>query len=150
MADETFHKPTELELAFLRIVTRGLRAFSVHVESCEISTYDPIGYYDVRVVDAPALRPYDRENPVRGALITYPDATHPPLIAYSRWPPDVVNLSYVDTLLWADRGFLASIEVVSVGDGYIVDPCSAFVDAAAAVPPLITFASERHVAKRQK
>ncbi len=160
MKSKGFHAPTELELAFLRVITRGYDVLERQIESCEISDYDLAGYYDVRIVDGPPMvrqRPY---HPIDGPILDISDPHAPqPKTVHLADPrvflmtgrgespmevpyiaPSNPKLSYIDTLMWTDeRGFLCSIEVCSIGDGSLVDPCSAYVDASTATPNRLIF-----------
>ncbi len=155
---EPFHKPTQLELAFLRVITRGYAELEAQVEVCELSQYDPIGYYDVRIDESATVAASTRKRPIQGPSITYTNLPQPKIAMIGeptvllvskhdgssrRIPyvePAEPKMGMVEILFWTeDRGMLNSIEVVSYGDGYLADPCSAFVEAASAVPPLLKY-----------
>jgi hypothetical protein len=141
MKSKGFHAPTELELAFLRVITRGYDVLERQIESCEISDYDLAGYYDVRIVDGPPMvrqRPY---HPIDGPILDISDPHAPqPKTVHLADPRVFLMTGYIDTIMWTDeRGFLCSIEVCSIGDGSLVDPCSAYVDASTATPNRLIF-----------
>lgn len=93
VADRDFHTPTTEELAFLRIVTRGYPELQAQIESCEVADYDPDGYCDVRVLSGPPSPEIDHcDGP---SLLTCEP-----------------NLRSTETILWIDRGMLASVEIV--------------------------------------
>jgi hypothetical protein len=110
VSDNTFHEPSELERAFLRIVTRGYPAFEQQIDACEVSTYDPAGWLRVRV---PKGLPGYFCAPGDGPILEGP------------WPTP-----RVDIMLWTDKsGLLEDVEVIEYGDP-LPDVLTAFVDAA--------------------
>jgi hypothetical protein len=161
VSERTLHRPTELEVAFLRTITRGYPELEAQIESCELSDYDPVGYYAVHVSESSSVPASLAERPVQGPAINFDKLPQPKIVmigeptvflvakhgASQRVPytePAEPKIGMVEILFWTDDdGMLASIEVVSYGDGYIADPCSVFVNAANAVPPLLKYASQR-------
>ncbi len=120
----TYRTPTDRERRFLRILAHGHSELERQVESCEISDYDPTGYYEVRVLVGPPV-PQPADHPIDGPAVT-------------RNP----KVPLFEVLLWTNkRGLLDSIEILEVrGDGTTeydgaTDPVEIFIDAAQATPP---------------
>jgi hypothetical protein len=104
-----YHPPSEKELAFLRIVTRGYPNLEAQVESCEVEEYDETGYCNVRVLAGPRI-----ENDMANG------------------PTLVVDGVFIETILWfRDNGWLDSVEVVEYAPINVGDVYQAFIDAVA-------------------
>ena len=120
--------PTHRERRFLRIVAHGHPELECQVESCEISDYDPTGYYEVDVLGGPPA-PVTAYHPINGPAVT----GNP-------------KVPYFEVLLWTnERGLLDSIEVLeSRGDftaAYdgTTDPVEIFIEAAEANPARLRY-----------
>jgi hypothetical protein len=113
VALENYRAPTELESAFLRVVTQGFPELESQIESCEVTDYDPTGWCYVHVTCGP---PSPTANPVDGPTLKTGDPNNP----------------FVETILWTnDAGMLKSVEVVEYGRGPSPDnPYELFVEAA--------------------
>jgi len=119
-----YRVPTQEERAFLRVVTRGYSELEAQAESCEIADYDPDGWCHVRVregqsaamrghVDGPTLQ---TDEPVK---------------------------TFVETILWTNEaGLLSTVEIVDYLK-VLGEPYRAFLEAAAAVPPRLSYFSDR-------
>ena len=108
-----FRLPTDLERAFLRVVTAGYSELHQQIESCLVADYDPDGFCDVLVLHGPPSR-----RPASQSM-------GPSLVT------NVPGSPLVDSILWIDaRGFLAKVEIVEYGDA-IGDIYRRFVNAAA-------------------
>ncbi len=99
MTEDRFHEPTELERAFLRIVTLDYPESAAQIENCEVDDYDLTGYCDVRICSG-------TPSHAKNAMCDGPSLpAQPPCIPL------------VDTILWIDdSGYLRSIEVVVYGE----------------------------------
>jgi hypothetical protein len=113
MTAVSYRVPTDLELAFLRIVTRGFPELAEQIESCEVADYDPTGWCYVCATWGP---PSPIANPADGPTLKTGDPNHP----------------FVEIILWTnDGGMLKSVEIVDYGLGPSLDnPYQLFVDAA--------------------
>jgi hypothetical protein len=132
-----YHSPTELERGFLRVVTRGYSELAEQIESCEISDYDVVGFCYVNVLAGP-LSP--ELSMAKGPVLD--------LAQIDRHLFEITNdLRMADpqaccimVSLSTDRaGMLSEIEVVTVGDGYVIEPYRLFVDAAATGSPALSY-----------
>jgi hypothetical protein len=122
VTERTYRAPTELELAFLRVVARGYPKLEQQVESCQIADYDRDGWCYVRVVpgQSPGMH-FHLDGPTLQA-------------------EEPVKL-FVDTILWTNEdGLLTTVEVVDYRNA-LDEPYPAFVEAAAAVPPRLAYES---------
>lgn len=109
-SDGPYRPPSEKELAFLRIVTRGYPDLEVQIESCEVEEYDETGYCNVRVLDGPRGDDGMADGP---SLTT--DAFH------------------IETILWfRDNGWLDSVEVIEYATTSTGEVYQTFIDGAAA------------------
>ena len=112
MPEVSYHTPSDLELSFLRIVTRGFPELAEQIESCKVADYDPTGWCEVRATCGP---PYFIANPEDGPGLKTGDPKIP----------------YIEILLWTNEaGMLKEVEIVQYGDGYFSNPYQLFVDAA--------------------
>jgi hypothetical protein len=90
---EHFRPPTELELTFFRIVTRGFPEYEAQIERCEIADYDPDGWWQMRAIDGP---------PLIGAPLDGPSLE----IRDPEW-------RYLEVLIWTTRqGLLDCLEIL--------------------------------------
>ncbi len=115
-----YRVPTELEQAFLRVVTRGYADLESQIGTCEIAEYDPLGWCDIHVLGGPPSQ--IRHNAEGPSMQT--GRSDVPLIG---------------TIMWTDvAGMLESIEIIEYGVGRLFGddepPYRLFVDAAAASP----------------
>ena len=120
----TYRMPTDRERCFLVILTHGHPELERQVESCEISDYDPTGYYEVCVISGPPVPQPAYHHPIDG----------PAVMGNPKYP-------LFEVLLWInDRGLLDSIEILEVrADGMAeyhstTNPVEIFIDAAEATP----------------
>lgn len=112
MAEVSYRAPSDLELAFLRAVTRGYPELAEQIESCTIADYDPTGWCYVRATFGP---PSPISNPHDGPTLKTDDPHHP----------------FLEIILWTnDAGMLKSVEIVDYGEPSLGDPYRLFVDAA--------------------
>jgi len=113
VAAANYHAPTDIELAFLRVVARGFPELEKQIESCEVAHYDPTGWCYVRAICGP---PSPIVNPGEGPALRTDDPNNP----------------FVEVLLWTnDAGMLKSVEIVEYGCGpSLHKPYQLFVDAA--------------------
>ncbi|MGC2405478.1 MAG: hypothetical protein WA431_03630 [Candidatus Cybelea sp.] len=113
MAVVGYRAPNDLELAFLRVVTRGFPELVEQIESCTIADYDPTGWCYVRATCGP---PSLIGNPHDGPTLKTADPNHP----------------FLEIILWTnDAGMLKSVEIVDYGlDALVDEPYRLFVDAA--------------------
>jgi hypothetical protein len=110
---KVYREPTEIERAFLRIVSRGYNEIEQQIESCRIADYDPTGWCDVEVTEGPP-------SPIR---------YHAQGPAVRTGPAEQPTLYLESVLAVSTEGFLESIEIVRyVGD--VESPYSIFVEAA--------------------
>jgi hypothetical protein len=115
MSEKLYRSPTDLERAFLRVVTRGYPELESQIESCEMADYDPTGWCYVRV-----------RGGTPSPIHQYADG--PSLITGERRLPDLC----LETILWTnEQGILHTIEIVNYLDSVVENPLRAFVDAAA-------------------
>jgi hypothetical protein len=99
LTDATFHAPTELERAFLRIVTVGYPELQAQVESCVVADYDPDGYCDIRISNGPP-------SPKRRGYCQGPSLE-----------TGIPRSPLIETLLWINEdGMLVNIEFLEVGE----------------------------------
>jgi hypothetical protein len=135
-----YHLPTELERNFLRVVTRGYGELEKQVESCEISDYDVVGFCYVNVLAGPVSPElFMAEGPVLD--LTQLDAHLFEITTDLRMADPKVYC--VTVSLTTHGGMLSAIEVVSFGDGYVVDPYRLFVEASATASPALTYRTAR-------
>lgn len=114
MAPPDYRTPSELELVFLRAVTRGYPELEKQIESCEVADYDPAGRCYVHSTGGP---PSAIVNPADGPTL---DAREP-------------HKLHVDILLWTNEaGMLKAVEIVDYGTlpPSLGRPYQLFVDAA--------------------
>jgi hypothetical protein len=113
MTGVSYRAPSDLELAFLRIVTRGFPELAEQIESCTVADYDPTGWCYVRATCGP---PSSIANPHDGPTLKTGNPNHP----------------FLEIILWTnDDGMLKSVEVVDYAlDALVDDPYRLFVDAA--------------------
>jgi len=91
---EDYRPPTDLELTFFRIVTRGFPELEAQIELCQIADYDPEGWWHVRAIDGPPLL---LGNPLDGPSL------------HIHEPAD----RYLQILIWTTRrGMLHLLEVL--------------------------------------
>jgi hypothetical protein len=123
----TYRTPSDRERRFLRILAHGHPELEGQVESCEISEYDPTGYYQIRVLGGPPA-PQPAHHPIDGPAVT----GNPKVPLFT-------------VLLWTDeRGLLYSIEILEVRAGGAkeydaIDPVDIFIDAAQATPSRLLY-----------
>jgi hypothetical protein len=138
-----YHSPTELERGFLRVVTRGYPELQEQIESCEISDYDVVGFCYVNVLAGP---PSPELFMAKGPVLDLTQIDRHLLEITNDLRMADPKMDCVIVSLTTDRaGMLSDIEVVSYGDGYVVDPYRLFVDAAASGSPALTYPDPRNV-----
>ena len=118
-----FRRTTALELAFLRVITRGYPAAEQQIESCLVSEWDD-GYLDVRTVDGPPMIP--TRNPAIGPTVQ----------------SGIEDVPLLDCIFWTDEeGMVVSIEVSQFGTGAMsdFDRISFFVNAAETDPTRLSY-----------
>jgi hypothetical protein len=118
-----FRPPTPLELAFLRVLTRGYPAAERQIETCLVSEWDD-GYLEVNAKDGPPLR--GAPNPVLGPAV----------------PTGLEESPYLDSIFWTnDYGMISSIEVTVFGTATVSDfeRMTIFVEADETNPSLLVF-----------
>ncbi len=108
-----YRAPTDLERAFLRVVTLGFPELEKQIECCEVAPYDPTGWCYVRVDCGP---PLPIHNPADGPSLSSDDPNHP----------------FIEILLWTnDDGMLKWVEIVDYGPKPTLENAyQLFVDAA--------------------
>jgi hypothetical protein len=108
-----YRAPTDLELTFLRVVTRGFPELAEQIESCDLAEYDLTGWCYVRATCGPPLL---TANPHDGPTLKTEDPNHP----------------FLEIILWTnDAGMLKSVELVDYGPApSLHNPYQLFVDAA--------------------
>ena len=90
-----FHKPTEPERAFLRLVTFGYPELAAQIENCEVDDFDLDGYCDIRIMSGP------------------PSATKNTMYDGPSLVPELPYKPSIETILWVDdSGYLSSVEVI--------------------------------------
>ncbi len=115
MEPNVFHTPTEIELAFLRIVAQGYPEIEQQVAHCQITDYNLTGWCDVNVLAGPSS-PIRYLAPGPAARTVGPDGSE----------------FFVDTILTVnDAGMLYTVEIV-VYLGLVDAPYAMFVEAARA------------------
>jgi hypothetical protein len=119
----SYRPPTDLEQAFVRVVTHGYPDLQSQIPSFQIAEYDSLGWCHIHVLTG---KPSQIRHNAEG-----------PLLRTGR--PDVPLLG---TIMWTDcLGMLESIEIVEYGIGQIGEPpYRLFVDAAAASPSQLQYA----------
>lgn len=97
MATPDYRTPSELELVFLSVVTRGYPELEKQIESCEVADYDPAGWCYVHSTGGP---PSAIVNPADGPTL---DTREP-------------HKLHIDILLWTNEaGMLKTVEIVDYG-----------------------------------
>lgn len=120
-----FRSATVLELAFLRVITRGYPAAERQIETCLVSEWDD-GYLDVRPVDGPPLEL--SRNPAMGPTVQ----------------TGIEDVPHLICIFWVDEGgMIASIEVSKVGTGMMSDSdrMSFFVEVDRSDPARLSYGS---------
>ena len=96
MGEYRFHKPTEPERAFLRLVTFRYPELAAQIEDCEVDDFDLEGYCDVRVMSGP------------------PSVTKNTMLDGPALAAELPQNSDIETILWVDdSGYLSSVEFIS-------------------------------------
>lgn len=119
-----FKPPTEVERAFLRVVTLGYPIVELQVETCLISEWDGL-FLTVRVFDgAPLVHSEEPLGPIPG-----------PTVATNR--DDVYALESNFSI--NDGGMLVGIWIDLCGTGTVSDPMSYFLEAARRAPERLRY-----------
>ncbi len=138
-----YHSPSELERDFLRVVTRGYFELEQQIESCEISDYGLVGFCYVNVLAGP---PSPELSMANGPVLDLTQLDrHCFAITNDLQMADPQVYCVIVSLTTDRAGMLSDIEVVSCGDGYVIDPYRLFVDAAATASPALTYPAARNV-----
>jgi hypothetical protein len=120
-----YRAPTELENAFLRVVTRGYSNLESQIASCEVADYDPVGFVHVRT----------RIGPPQPSELGYVNG--PDLLSSTDGVP-------TQTILFVgDAGMLYLIDIVEFRLQRLPDPYSAFVQASLLTPSSLAYHSPK-------
>jgi len=124
-----YRSPTDLEQAFLRVITRGYPDLESQIEPCEIAEYDPLGWCHIRTVGG---RPSQIRHNAEG-----------PQVQTGR-----SDVPLIGTIMWTNiAGMLESIEILEYGIGRLFrgdeTPYRLFVNAAAASPSRLQYAASQ-------
>jgi hypothetical protein len=136
-------------------VTFGNEELARQVEYCEIADYDVTGWCDVNVLDGPATLNHRVDGPaldlteIESIGSARPDVPPTSFLIRAGGRPvriapvvamDAPRVYRVETILWTtDDGMLYTVEVISYGDGYVIDPYRLFVDVAASEPKRLQY-----------
>jgi len=112
--ERVFRPTTEVERAFLRVVTSGHPEIESQIESCQIADYDSSGWCDVLVSDG---RPSPEGYHVDGPQLKRGDPENPSLYFSTMFSLD-------------DNGMLTAIEFI-VYRGVLVNPYETVLEAKA-------------------